>query len=196
MNTERINYLHCHRFIRRFRECAGDNIFQLLACTDNTADGRITFEQTIGFDCGPVVIKRDDARRILRHGCVEDTLDSSGDILQNMTVFNQVQFVENIYVRRMNREQINELFQTRGHASIKPTELFQMVANQSFLLRRFLEDTLRNNIGSRFFRDNHLRKTVTDMLECISDKAKARIVENLLLHTKHDTQRGLGTHLA
>ena len=34
------------------------------------------------------------------------------------------------------------------------------------------------------------------MLQCIGDKAESRIIENLLLHTKHDPQGGLRTHFA
>ena len=71
-----------------------------------------------------------------------------------------------------------------------------MIANQCFLLRRLLQNTLRNNIGSCFLRDDHLRETVTDVLERIGNKAKFRVVENLLLHTEHHAQRGLGAHLA
>ena len=95
----------------------------------------------------------------------------------------------------MNREQIYKLIQAGGHACIETAELFQMVSDQSLLLRCFLQDTLRNNIRSRFLRDNHLCESVADMFKRISNKTKFRVVEDLLLHTKHDTQRGFGAHL-
>ena len=63
-----------------------------------------------------------------------------------------------------------------------------MITNQCFLLRRLLQNTFRNNIGSCFLRDDHLRKTVTDVFERIRNKSEFRIVENLLLHTKHHAQ--------
>lgn len=104
MHAERIDDLHCHWLIGRFEECTGDDILQLLACSNNAADGRVALEKTIGLDSGPVVVKGDNARCILRHTCIEDALDGGRDILQDMAVLNQVQLVENINVRRMNRE--------------------------------------------------------------------------------------------
>ena len=196
MYTERINDLHCHRLISGLRECAGDDVFKLPACSDNSTDSRFTLEKTVGLNSRPVVIERDNTRCVLRHGCIEDTFDGGGDILQDMAVLNQVQLVENINVRRMDREQIHELFQTGGHACIETTELLQVIADQCFLLRRFFQDTLGNDIGSCFLRDDHLREAVTDVLERISNKAEFRVVENLLLHTEHHAQRRLRTHLA
>ena len=188
MHAERIDNLHCHRLIRRLRKCASNNIFQLLACDYNTADGRVALKKTVRFYSWPVVIKRYNARSILRHSSIENALNSGRYIFQDMTVLNQIEFVKNINVRRMNREQIYELIQAGGHACIETAELFQMIANQCFLLRRLLQNTLGNDIGSCFLRDNHLRETVTDMLERISNKTEFRIVKNLLLHTEHHAQ--------
>ncbi len=75
MYAECIDNLHCHRLICRLRECTGDNILQLLACTDDTADSRITLEKAIGFNSRPVIIKRDDSRCILRHSRIENAFD-------------------------------------------------------------------------------------------------------------------------
>ena len=47
MYAERIDNLHCHRLICCLRKCTSDNIFQLLACSYNAADGRIALEKAI-----------------------------------------------------------------------------------------------------------------------------------------------------
>ena len=96
----------------------------------------------------------------------------------------------------MDWEQIYELFQSGRHPCIKATELFEVLAYDCFLFRCLLQNTLRHDIGGCFFRDNKLSEPVADMLQCISNKAKARIIKNLFLHTENDTQFGLGTHLA
>ena len=96
----------------------------------------------------------------------------------------------------MNREQVNKLLQARGHACVEATELFQMLADESLLLWSLFQNTLRHNIGSSFLCDDELSKTVADMLQSVGNKAETRIVENLLLHTKYDTQFGLRAHLA
>ena len=71
-----------------------------------------------------------------------------------------------------------------------------MLANQSLLLRRFLQDTLRHNIRCCLFGDDDLRKTIRHMFQCVRHKAESRIIKNLLLHTKNHAQFTLGAHLA
>ena len=71
-----------------------------------------------------------------------------------------------------------------------------MLANQSLLLRRFLQDTLRYNIRCCLFGDDNLRKTIRHMFQCIRHKAESRIIKNLLLYTKNYAQFALGAHLA
>ena len=90
MYAERIDNLHCHWLICRLRKCASDNIFQLLARADNTTDGWVALKKTVGFYSWPVVIKRDNARSILRHSSIENPLNRGRYIFQDMTVLNQI----------------------------------------------------------------------------------------------------------
>ena len=94
----------------------------------------------------------------------------------------------------MDWEQIYEFLQARGHTRIKTAELFQMLTNQRFLLRRLLQNSLGDNIGGRFLSNDQLRETVADMFQGIGYKAEARIVKNLLLHTENHAELGLGAH--
>ena len=194
MYAQGIDNLCRQRLVRSFRECTVDNVFQLLAGIHNTTNGHITLKQTVGFDCRPIVIKRDDTRCILRNICVKDTFDGHGDVLQNVTVFYQINFIEYINVRRMNREQVHELLQSGRHAGIEAAEFFEVLVDHGLLLRCLLQNTLGHNIRSCLLSNNELSKTVTNMLQCIGYEAETRIVKNLLLHTEYNTQFGFGTH--
>ena len=187
MYAQGIDNLCRQRLVRSFRECTVDDIFQLLAGVHNTANGHITLQQTIGLDCRPIIIEGYDARCILRNLGIENAFDGHRDILQDVAVLYQINFIKYINVRRMNREQVHEFLQTGRHTGIKAAELFEVLADHCFLLRCLLQNTLRHNIRSCFLCNNELGETVTNMLQSIGNKAEARIVEDLLLHTKYNT---------
>ena len=135
VHTQRINNLDCQRFISWLRESTINNVLQLPAGSNDTIDGYITLQQSIGLDCRPVIIERNNARCIFRHFCIKNIPNSRGNILQNVSVLNQVNLIKHINVRRMNRIQIYKLLQARGHTCIEIGELLQMLTNQGLLLR-------------------------------------------------------------
>ena len=113
-----------------------------------------------------------------------------------MSVLNQIQLVKHIDVRRVNREQVNELIQLGGHAFVQAAELFKVSANHRFLLGRLFQNTLRHNESSIFTLDADLGETVTNMHQRIGHEAEFGVVENLLLYAEHNAQVGFGTHFA
>ena len=112
-----------------------------------------------------------------------------------MTVLNQIDAVEYVDISRVNREQIDELFQPGGHASIEICELFQMLADHGFLFRGLFQDTLGYDICRGFFCNDDLCETVADLLQGLADEAESRIIEDLLLYAADHAEPGLGTHL-
>ena len=187
MYAQGIDNLCRQRLVCRLRECTVNDIFQLLAGIHNTANGHITLQQTIGLDCRPIIIERNDARCILRNLGIENTLDGHRDILQDVTVLYQINFIKHINVRRVNREQVHEFLQPGRHTGIKAAELFEVLANHSLLLRCLFQNTLGHNIRSCFLCNNELSETVTNVFQSVGNEAETRIVENLLLHTKNDS---------
>ena len=164
MYAQSIDNLYRQRLIHGLRERTVDDIFQLLAGVHNTADGHITLQQTVRLDCRPIVIEGNDARCILRNLSVKNPLDGYRDVLQDVAVLYQINFVKYINVRRVNREQIHELLQSGRHAGVKAAELFEVLADHRLLLWCLLQNTLGHNIGSSFLCDDELCKTVTDVL--------------------------------
>ena len=71
-----------------------------------------------------------------------------------------------------------------------------MLTNHCSLLRRLFQDTLGHNIRSCFLRNDELSESIANMFQRISNKAKSRIVKNLFLHTKNDTQFRFRTHFS
>ena len=93
-----IDNLLRHRLISSLCKGPVYDLFQLSAGTNNAADGHITLQQTIGFNRRPVIIKRDNARRILRNLLIKNILDRHGNILQDMSVLNDVDLIKHINV--------------------------------------------------------------------------------------------------
>ena len=195
MDTQCIDNFNCQRLVCGFRECTVNDILQLSTGSNNTVDGYVTLEQSVGFDCRPIIIKRDDARLVLWHITVKNVADCHRDVFQNMSIFYQVNFVEHVNVGRMDWEQVHKLIHPGRHACVKHREFFQMLTDQSLLLRRFLQNTLRHNIRCCLFGDDHLCKTIRDMLQIIRYKTEPRIVKNLFLYAKDNSKLALGAHL-
>lgn len=104
--------------LARDRECTVNNILQLSTGSNNTVDGHVTLKQSVGFDCRPIIIKRDDARLILWHIAVKNIANCHRDVFQDMPILNQVNLIEHINIGRMNWEQIYKLIHPGRHTSI------------------------------------------------------------------------------
>ena len=109
MNTQCIDNFNCQRLVCCLRECTVNNILQLSTGSNNTVDGHVTLKQSVGFDCRPIIIKRDDARLILWHIAVKNIANCHRDVFQDMPILNQVNLIEHINIGRMNWEQIYKL---------------------------------------------------------------------------------------
>ena len=119
MDTQCIDNFNCQRLVCCLRERTVNDILQLSAGSNNAVDGHITLEQSIGFDCRPIIIKRDDARLIFWHIAVKNIANRHRDVFQDMSILNQVNLIEHINIGRMNWEQIYKLVHPGRHTSIK-----------------------------------------------------------------------------
>ena len=119
MDTQCIDNFNCQRLVCGFRERTVNDILQLSTGSNNAVDGYVTLEQSVGFDCRPIIIKRNDAWLILWHIAVKNVANCHRNIFQNMPILNQVNLIEHINIGRMNWEQIYKLVHPGRHTSIK-----------------------------------------------------------------------------
>ena len=96
----------------------------------------------------------------------------------------------------MDREELDILLQVFGHVGIQTAEFLKVLADPRFLLIILFQDALGNNISGILLLNDHLFKSLMDLVERARNKRKAGIVKELFLHAANYTKMGIGADFA